>query len=98
MTPLAEQEAQAEEIRRQARAVFVAEIRDWLATVGCGDVLADLEAAYRARRNSTYYGPGRFAYHAMLFAAGYGWPDTLRAVAQAMESDEQAQRELMDRR
>ena len=36
--------------------------------------------------------------HIRDFAAAHGWPDTLRAVAQAMDADERERRELMDRR
>jgi hypothetical protein len=32
------------------------------------------------------------------FAAEHGWPDTLRAIAQAMAADERHRRELVDRR
>ena len=32
------------------------------------------------------------------FAAAHGWPDTLRAIAQAMDADERERRELVDRR
>ena len=32
------------------------------------------------------------------FAAAHGWPDTLRAIAQAMQHEERVRRELMDRR
>ena len=33
-----------------------------------------------------------------VFAEAHGWPDTLRAIAQAMAAEDQARRELMDRR
>ena len=32
------------------------------------------------------------------FAEEHGWPDTLRAIAAAMQADERHKRELMDRR
>jgi hypothetical protein len=101
-TPFAHQEAEAEEIRRQAFAVFVSEIGDWAAEGrGFGFVLGEIEAGYRAARaipGHNPYGPGRFAYHAMLFAEGYGWPSTLRAIAQAMEADEALKRDADQRR
>ena len=88
--------------REQAREAFVASVRKWAVDVhGFGNVLEDVMHGYCAlQMNPTYmpYGPGRFAYHAMQFAAAHGWPDTLRAVAQAMDADERERRELVDRR
>jgi hypothetical protein len=94
-------EHEAETIRQQAWDLFVAEVRDWAAAIKYGNVLEDLMHAYCAlQMNPDYmpYGPGRFAYHAMLFSREHGWPSTLRAIAQAMQADEQAKQEAMDRR
>jgi hypothetical protein len=92
---------EAEDARLQAWEDFVALTREWDRLHRYGGVLEDLMHGYcAASMNPDYmpYGPGRFAYHAMQFAKEHGWPDTLRAIAQAMQDDERHRRELVDRR
>jgi hypothetical protein len=87
--------------RQRAWEDFVALTRGWDELHRYGNLLEDLMRGYcAASRNPDYmpYGPGRFAYHAMLFAQAHGWPATLRAIAQAMQDDERHRRELVDRR
>jgi len=82
---------EAEEIRQRAWEDFVALLRNghtstWLRHA------ADLLDG----RTDPYYGTP----HSVLtdFAAEHGWPDTLRAIAQALQADEREKRELFDRR
>jgi hypothetical protein len=88
MTPLAEQEAQAKEIRRQAFAVFVASMRDEAARLSWAvicDGIADSFTESGSREVQD-------------FKDGWGWPDTLRAIADAMQADDTARREAFERR
>ena len=109
MTPLAEQERAAEEIRRTAFEVFVAAMRDYAAAWTWRNVIDGMDLAYRAdaavgpKIEACHHDGERvtlpiFVCEIQHFAEGYGWPNTLRAIAQAMEADEQFKAEAEARR
>jgi hypothetical protein len=92
-TPFAHREAEAEEIRRQAFAVLVGSLRDY-AHGGCWCIV--LQALSDAYPPAVPDLP--VSQEIAQFAEGYGWPSTLRAIAQAMEADEALKRDADQRR
>lgn len=85
MTLLEERERELDETARQARAIFVASLRDFLSkySLDFGGLAGGCDATDAEIRQ---------------FADLYGWPDTLRALAQAMQVDEQMKAECEARR
>lgn len=98
MTPLAQQEHDAAEAKRQAWDVFVASLRDYGHEGGWDWIMRRLSYAFNGDYTSLTGPCGTAERDIRQFAEGYGWPDTLRALAQAMQADEQMKREAMDRR
>jgi hypothetical protein len=95
-TPLAEQEADAAATTQDARNIFVASLRDFLARYSVPMLLHDAAVAYAGVLDKDEYDvPQR---HMRAFADGYGWPSTFRAIAQAIEADDVAKREAERRR
>lgn len=94
MTELGRQEHEAEQIRQQAWDVFVASMRDEANAWGWDTVVLTLADVYAGRFRDIDVRETEIA----QFAAGYGWPDTLRAVAAAMQADEQFKRQAEARR
>lgn len=78
--------------REQAREDFVAVLRHGRSSVWLHHAAELLDG----QRDPVYRTSAKDALEA--FAAAYGWPDTLRAIAQAMDADERERRELVDRR
>ena len=96
MTPLAQRELEAETQRQQAWAIFVASLRDYAhRTRWCR---SQLFAVLMDAADDEAGDSGAVECEIRAFAGLYGWPDTLRAVAQALEADETQQRELEARR
>jgi hypothetical protein len=93
-TPLAQQEHEQAEIRRQAAALFVASLRDWAAHDGWYSVMRGVTSRYDTDQRARTVA----AAEVDDFSSGYGWPSTFRALADAIELDEQAKRDAMDRR
>ena len=78
--------------REQAREDFVAWLRSQKGATDWGYVVTHLGWTFN-------HGAVTTIERALAdFAAAHGWPDTLRAVAQAMDADERERRELVDRR
>ena len=86
-----------EQLCEKRWAEFVTEMRRWLRLLGIADVISELDCAYRARELPDFYGPGRCALHIGNFAHSEGWPDTLRALARAMD-EQQAEIAEVERR
>lgn len=95
-TPLAQQEADAEATRQEQLDIFVASLRDYAHKYDWALLLACIPGAYEKRQAGWVVEGMRAEIDA--FAEGYGWPSTLRAIAQAMEADDVAKRELESRR
>ena len=87
-----EQITKAEDARRQALEDFVA----WLMTGRASVQLRHVADLLDGLRDPYYDSIAKREIDA--FADAHGWPDTLRAIAQAMQMDERHKRELMDRR
>jgi hypothetical protein len=81
--------------RQRAWDIFVASLRDYAHKFDYTAVLLELTDAHDG-----YWARGVVPLRDEIaqFAEGYGWPDTLRAIAAAMQADEQVRREAMDRR
>ena len=79
-----------EAAREQRWAGFVLAAKQF-AVYGWTDVIADVAHAHRAERQNSadQFGPGRFAWHVLQFAADEGWSSTLSAVARAMKESGQ---------
>jgi hypothetical protein len=90
---LAQQEAEAEDVRRQAFEIFVGSLRDFAGWSSWERVVSGLFAAYSGRAADDVVD-----LDIEQFAEGYGWPSTLRALAAAMDLDEQFKRQCGDRR
>ena len=87
---------EAEDARLQAWDDFVALMRTELERQTLPALLYDVGVAYAAVVSiNSLHQPARQIYD---FAEEHGWPDTLRAIAAAMQADERHKRELMDRR
>jgi hypothetical protein len=91
-------EHEADQIRQDAFAGFVASMRDYAHGDGWEAVVAEVPEAMKYLRVCYAAFETSIQKELMDFAEGYGWPDTLRAIASAMQADEQARREAMDRR
>jgi hypothetical protein len=85
-------EVEAEAVRQEQWAIFVASLRDYAFHDGWAEVLTAVTEAFDG-----FIGTA-ITMQIREFAEAYGWPDTLRALAQAWQADEQAKREVMDRR
>jgi hypothetical protein len=99
------EDIEAERIRQEAWDIFVASLRDQMAadsSRGWSDLPACPLLYYLARtyRWNDRERDGLSVVQAdmLSFAERYGWPDTLRAIAQAMQADLDLQREALDRR
>jgi hypothetical protein len=79
--------------RQQAWEDFVAAIREWAVDSGYEWVLYGCSKLFEGDTIET-----PMMRELKAFAAEHGWPDTLRAIAQAMAADERHRRELVDRR
>lgn len=86
---------EAEAQRLEQWAIFVASLRDWAAHESWLEIL---EALPRVQSGFDFTGGDWPDGEIKQFSELHGWPDTLRAVAQAMQSDETAQREAFERR
>lgn len=105
-------EMEAHHERQQAWDIFVASLRDRMAEdAKCGwsdlpacPMLYDIARIYRHGSVSYAYVDGNandlspIQVEIKQFAEGYGWPATLRALAQGMEADETLKKELDGRR
>ena len=78
--------------REQAREDFVALLRNGRTSIWLRHAAELLDGQH----DPFYRTSAKDALEA--FAEAHGWPDTLRAVAAAMDADERERRELMDRR
>lgn len=83
---------EADTTRQEQWDIFVASLRDHAADKSWNHVVTSMAVAYIDEWSSLC------SSDIAAFAATYGWPDTLTAIAAAMRADEQAKQEAMDRR